>query len=127
MHNALAALRISGMSESDSVMVGNGEFLPITHTGLTSIASTSGNLILNDVLVCPEIAKPLLSVSKFTKDYPCGFDFDADCVRVYDKATKKVLLRGRNTKGLYSLKEPIAKALITSRQVTASDEIWHQR
>lgn len=43
MHNALAALRISGMSESDSVMVGNGEFLPITHTGLTSIASTSGH------------------------------------------------------------------------------------
>lgn len=49
---------------SDSVMVGNGEYLPITHTGATSRASTSGNLILNDVLVCPKIAKPLLSVSK---------------------------------------------------------------
>uniref|UniRef100_A0A0D3AZ04 Uncharacterized protein n=1 Tax=Brassica oleracea var. oleracea TaxID=109376 RepID=A0A0D3AZ04_BRAOL len=48
---------------SDSVMVGNGEYLPITHTGATSRASTSGNLILNDVLVCPKIAKPLLSVS----------------------------------------------------------------
>ena len=59
---------------SDSVMVGNDEYLPITHTGSASIASSSGNLPLKDVLVCPNIAKPLLSVSKFTKDYPCGFD-----------------------------------------------------
>ncbi|XP_010496670.1 PREDICTED: uncharacterized protein LOC104773723 [Camelina sativa] len=48
---------------SDSVMVGDGTFLPITHTGSASIASTSGNLPLKDVLVCPNIARSLLSVS----------------------------------------------------------------
>lgn len=69
-------------------MVGKGEFLPITHTGPANIASSSGKLPLKDVLVCPNIAKSLLSVSKFTKDYPCGFDFDCDNVRVYDKGTK---------------------------------------
>ena len=56
-------------SGSDSVMVGNGEFLPITHTGSTTLASTSGNIPVSDVLVCPKIAKSLLSVSKITSDY----------------------------------------------------------
>ena len=108
-------------------MVGNGEYLPISHTGSASIASSSGNLPLKDVLVCPKIAKPLLSVSKFTKDYPCGFDFDADNICVYDKATKKVLLQGRSTNGLYSLKTPTLHAFFTTRHVSASDEVWHQR
>ena len=36
----------------DSVMVGNGEFLPITHVGSASIASATGNIPLVDVLVC---------------------------------------------------------------------------
>lgn len=48
---------------SDSVMVGNGEYLPITHTGSTSLASTSGTIHVSDVLVCPKIAKSLLSLS----------------------------------------------------------------
>ena len=61
---------------SDTVMVGDSNFLPITHTGSTSIATTSGNLPLTDVLVCPGIAKSLLSVSKATSDYPCSFKFD---------------------------------------------------
>lgn len=112
---------------SDSVMVGNGEFLPITHTGSASICSSSGNLPLKDVLVCPNIAKPLLSVSKFTKDYPCAFDFDCNNVFVYDKATKKVLLRGRNTNGLYKLRGSQFQAFYTVGQVATSDEIWHKR
>ena len=158
MHNALAALRISEITDgaghewfpdtgasahvtnspahlhqanpyngSDSVMVGNGEFLPITHTGSSSIASSSGNLSLKDVLVCPNIAKSLLSVSRFTKDNPCGFDFDYDNVRVYDKGTKRVLLMGRNTNGLYNLRSSAVHALFTTRRVAASDEVWHQR
>ncbi|XP_010481165.1 PREDICTED: uncharacterized protein LOC104760009 [Camelina sativa] len=56
---------------SDMVMARDGNFLPITHVGSANLPSTSGNLPLNDVLVCPEIAKSLLSVSKLTKDYPC--------------------------------------------------------
>ena len=108
-------------------MVGKGEFLPITHTGPANIASSSGKLPLKDVLVCPNIAKSLLSVSKFTKDYPCGFDFDCDNVRVYDKGTKKVLLKGRISNGLYKLRSLADHAFFTIRRVAASDEVWHQR
>lgn len=108
-------------------MVGNGEFLLITHTGSASICSSSGNLPLKDVLVCPNIVKPLLSVSKLTKDYPCAFDFDCNDVFVYDKATKKVLLRGRNTNGLYKLKGSRFQAFYSVGQVAASNEVWHKR
>ncbi|CAB78643.1 reverse transcriptase like protein [Arabidopsis thaliana] len=89
---------------SDSVMVGNGNFLPITHTGSTSIGSTS-----------------------VTKDYPCIFEFDCDEVRVRDKETKKLLLQGSNRDGLYVLDEPKLLVFYSSRQVAASDEVWHRR
>jgi len=112
---------------SDSVMVGNGNFLPITHTGSTSLVSTSGKLHLKDVLVCPLITKSLLSVSKVTKDYPYIFEFDCDEVRVRDKGTKKLLLQGSNRDGLYVLDKPKLQVFYSSRQVAASDEVWHRR
>lgn len=112
---------------SDSVMIGDGTFLPITHTGSTSIASSSGTLPLKDVLVCPDIAKSLLSVSKLTKDYPCIFEFDCDAVRVLDKETKKVLVLGNTTNGLYSLEDNKYHVYYSSRQHSTSDEVWHRR
>ena len=112
---------------SNTVMVGDSNFLPIPHTGYFSIATTSGKLALTDVLVCPGIAKSLLSVSKATKDYPCSFKFDDNGVRVKDKQTKRLLIKGRNINGLYLL-EPgtSACALISSRQRSAPDDVWHR-
>ncbi|CAL9247603.1 unnamed protein product [Arabidopsis halleri] len=53
----------------DSVMVGNGDFLPITHIGTIPLQTLSGKpLPLNDVLVCPDVARNLLSVSKLCSD-----------------------------------------------------------
>lgn len=48
---------------NDVIMVGDGAYLPITHTGSAAIASASGTLSLTDILVCPDIKKSLLSVS----------------------------------------------------------------
>ena len=86
---------------TDTVMVGDGSYLPITHTGSTSIASSSGILPLNDVIVCPQIAKSLLFVSKVTDDYPCTVEFDNVGVSIKDKVTKKVLTKGRRANGIY--------------------------
>ncbi|XP_024011200.1 uncharacterized protein LOC112086480 [Eutrema salsugineum] len=94
---------------SDSVMVGNGEFLPITHTGSTTLASTSGTL-------------PLI-----TADYPCSFEFDCHGVTVKDKTTKRVLLSGSSTNGLYRLKNQPAQAYFSSRQHCVSNDVWHRR
>ena len=112
---------------SDSVMVGNGEYLPITHTGSTSLASTSGTIHVSDVLVCPKITKSVLSLSKITSDYPCSIDFDCDNVRIYDKGTKRLLLQGPHTSGLYSLRSSSPQVFYSNRQISVSDEVWHQR
>lgn len=85
---------------SDTVMVGDGNFLPITHTGSACLPTTLGTLPLFYVLVCPDIAKSLLSVSKLTTDYPGSFKFDVDGVIVKEKDTKRVLTLGRNHDGL---------------------------
>ena len=82
---------------SDAVMVGNGDFLPITHTGSTTLPSSSGILPLKDVLVCPDIGKSLVSVSKLTRDYPCSVDFDCDYVRVTDKGHKEASGSGKQS------------------------------
>jgi len=112
---------------SDAVMVGNGDFLPITHTGSTTLPGSSGILPLKDVLVCPNIGKSLLSVSKLTRDYPCSINFDCDYVCVTDKATKRLLAQGNNSNGLYVLKDSPVHAFYSSRQQTMSEDIWHMR
>ena len=111
-------------------MVADGNFLPITHIGsvpLPSASGSSGILSLKDVLVCPNIAKSLLSVSKMTVDYPCEFTFDCDGVYVKDKLTKKILTQGSRHKDLYILENSTFSAFYSSRQLATSAEVWHRR
>lgn len=75
-------------------MVGDGAYLPITHVGSATISSASGNVVLNEVLVCPTIQKSLLSVSKLCDDYSCGVFFDANSVYLIDLQKEKVVLKG---------------------------------
>jgi len=113
---------------NDTVMASDDNFLPITHIGSASLPSASGNLPLTDVLVCPDIAKSLLLLSKLTKDYHCSFTFDADGVLVKDKVTHKVLTMGSSTnEGLYKLENPKFQTFYSTRQVKATDEVWHMR
>lgn len=112
---------------NDQVIVGNGDYLPITHVGSIAIHTPQGTLPLRNVLVCPSITKSLLSVSKLTKDYPCEFTFDDECVCVKDKGTKRVIAQGRMVKDLYVLKDMWFKAFYSSRQRVTSDGVWHQR
>ncbi|MDV3201087.1 MAG: hypothetical protein Q8877_02680 [Sweet potato little leaf phytoplasma] len=58
------------------VAVGNGDALPITHTGdglLPLLIGTS--LPLSDVLVVPQLQKNLSSISQHTTEYPCIVNF----------------------------------------------------
>lgn len=99
-----------------SVIVGNGEFLPISHIGFIPPHGLSGNLNLNDVLVCPNITTSLLSVSKLTDDYPCEFTFDSTQVYVKEKLTKHLLSHGKKDKCLYLLDNPQFMAFYSARQ-----------
>ena len=90
---------------NNQVIVGNGDFLPITHVGSVALQTPQGTLPLEDVLVCPDITKSLLSVSKLTSDYPCEITFDSESVLVKDKGTKQVITQGNRHKNLYILKD----------------------
>lgn len=57
----------------ESVMVGNGEGLPITTVGNFQVPSI--NVTLNNVLIVLAIKKNLLYVSWFTEDHNCYFLF----------------------------------------------------
>ena len=118
---------------NDAVIIGDGNFLPITHVGSADIASAdiasaSGtSLPLRNVLLCPGITKSLLYVSKLTNDYPCSFEFDYNQVCVKDKQTQSLLKQGNTREGVYSLNSPKPQALYSTRQMEASDEVWHKR
>lgn len=108
-------------------MVGDGAYLPITHVGSATISSASGNVVLNEVLVCPTIQKSLLSVSKLCDDYPCGVFFDANSVYLIDLQKEKVVLKGPRSKGLYMLKNQEFEAFFSDINVSASEDTWHLR
>lgn len=54
---------VTSVPPTDSVQIGNGDHLPITHIGSTRI----GSLIINNVLLIPELAAHLLSVYQLCK------------------------------------------------------------
>lgn len=106
---------------AESVMVGNGNQLPITHVGSTVINSPQGSIPLLDVLVCPNIQKSLLSISKLCDDYPCGVYFDSNWVYVIDLNTQRVVTKGPRHDNLYVLKNSEFVSFYSNRQVVASD------
>lgn len=63
---------------SDHVLIGNGDFLQITHTGDTTIGSGSSCIKLSNVLLVPDLEKNLLSISQLTMDYPINCEFSND-------------------------------------------------
>ncbi|XP_048600004.1 uncharacterized protein LOC106352005 [Brassica napus] len=111
----------------EHIMVADGNFLPITHVGSTTLTTDTGSLPLNDVLICPSMQKSLLSVSKLCDDYPCGVFFDSNAVYVIDLDAQKVVTKGPRNKGLYVLETRECVAYFSNRQCAASDIVWHQR
>ncbi|GKV28213.1 hypothetical protein SLEP1_g37295 [Rubroshorea leprosula] len=104
------------------VLTGDGTPLQISHIGSTSI----GSLKLKDVLVVPNVKKNLLSVSKFTDDNSCIFEFSSNGFVIKDQATQAVLARGTRKGQLYALDEE-EKHVLAVISNKATDSIWHQR
>lgn len=61
---------------SNHLIVRNGQALPITHTGDTSIPSSFSTLQLKNVLRVPSISSNLASVHKICHDNHCWCCFD---------------------------------------------------
>lgn len=87
---------------TNSVMVGNGETLPITHIGIATIGSSPSPIQLYNILLVPSIKKDVLLVSKLTYDYPLTFEFMAPSFVIKDRVTDRIRAKPRNHKGLYT-------------------------
>ncbi|KAJ0020614.1 hypothetical protein Pint_32437 [Pistacia integerrima] len=89
---------------NDHVMLGNGEFLKVTHTGDALLGFGQSAIVLRNVLLVPELERSLLSIGQLTSDYSVTCEFSNDDFVIKDKLTQQVLMRG--------LKR---------------EDIWHQR
>jgi hypothetical protein len=87
---------------TDQIRVGNGKGLPVAHIGTTSLSTPHSSLLLKDVLHVPQITKNLISVQNFTSVTNTFFEFHPTYFLVKDRPTKKLLLHGLSSNGLYS-------------------------
>ncbi|KAM2408029.1 hypothetical protein ACFX1X_027124 [Malus domestica] len=127
---------ITPFEGTDRITVGNGEGLPVANTGSGFLLTSSKHLTLQMVLHVPQLAASLLSVYRLCKDNHCYVILDEFGFWVQDKATKKILLRGKNSSsGLYYIPQQqffnysqlvnnTPQALLGQLVKTS---IWHQR
>jgi hypothetical protein len=79
---------------NDQIKIGNGQGLPITHTGSVSLSTPSSSFCLNNVLHVPTACANLLSVSQFAKDNSVFFEFYFNYFFIKDLFTGRILHRG---------------------------------
>ncbi|KAE8727992.1 putative catalytic [Hibiscus syriacus] len=121
---------------SGKITVGNDVSLDIRTVGRAALPSTSRILMLHDLLYVPHITKNLLSVSKFARDNNIFFEFHENNCCVRDEITKRVLLTGEESGGLYSFvanytgKEDRCTAadasLATKTMTSELEKLWHR-
>lgn len=66
----------------DKVTVGNGDALPIQHTGSGKISIKLHNFKLNNVLHDLKVSTNFQSINQLARDYSCMVYFDAENVFV---------------------------------------------
>ncbi|KAG6389173.1 hypothetical protein SASPL_150632 [Salvia splendens] len=108
---------------SDSVVVGNGALLPISHIGTCYL---NNSIHLSKVLVVPGLTKNLLSVSKLTTYLPIDEVFTDNCFKIQHRENQHILAQGSRMDGLYLL-DDTKSALVAARTPKASFELWHSR
>ncbi|KAJ9566937.1 hypothetical protein OSB04_002903 [Centaurea solstitialis] len=115
---------ISNMNKLNSVLVGNGTSIPVTHTGHSTLYSLHRPLHLHNVLITPEIIKNLISVRKFTTDNITSIEFDPFGFSVKDLLTKQLLLRSDSSGDLYPWSSQFTPRVAL---LSCSPALWHQR
>jgi len=88
---------------NDKLVVANGKRLTITHSGSTSISTSSSLLHLNNVLYVPNISQNLLSVSQLCQSNFVYIEFFPRHFQVKDLSTGAILLCGKNENNVYKI------------------------
>lgn len=116
---------------NEQVLVGNGNSLPILHSGKGLLPTPNHKLSLNPILLVQHLTHNLISISKLVEDNNCSITFNKTGFIVKDSMTNQPILHGPCRNGLYPLLShfsdasvPSATALVAS---PTSSELWHQR
>ncbi|MFS7963768.1 putative RNA-directed DNA polymerase [Helianthus anomalus] len=114
---------------NDSLLIGDGNPLPIFHIGSSTIYSPNKTFKLSNILHVPDLKQNLLSVQKFCVDNDVFFEFHSSYFVVKDESTRTTLLTGPSEQGLYSIRLPQLKSIpkVAFTAVKTSSSIWHQR
>jgi hypothetical protein len=113
---------------NDCVTIGNGQSLPITHTGNSQLRASSHPFHLHKVLHVPSMSSSLLSVYRLCKDNDSSFHFDASKFHIKDLRSGKLLYSGLSERGLYPIRGAILPSLSSSSfafSSTTSAQLWH--
>ena len=95
--------------------------------GSTSCVLGSGTIHLNPlitltfVMSLPQFSFNLISVSKLTRTRHCGISFFHDHCLIRDLLMKRIIGRGRESRGLYILETNVPKFVVCSGVVTLFD------
>ena len=87
----------------DHLTIGNGQNLPITHTGNVLIPLTKSNIHLHNALRVPSVALNLVSIHKLCHDNNGWCYFDENVLSIQALATRKVLYQGKSEDGVYPI------------------------
>ena len=87
----------------ESVIVGNGQDLPVTHIGNGKLITSSHNFCLNNILRVPRTASNLLSIHKLCLPNNAFCYFDAYRFLIQDLPRGKVLYRGLSKDRVYPM------------------------
>ncbi|XP_016651564.1 PREDICTED: uncharacterized protein LOC107881709 [Prunus mume] len=88
---------------NNSVFMGNGDYLPISHTGNFPLSLGQSQFSLRNVFGVPSLTKNLLYVARFTRDNLIFFVFALNFYCIYDLQTGVFLFQGPCKDGLYPL------------------------
>ena len=85
-------------TRQDHLTIGNGQNLPITHTGKTLIPSSYSTLHLNNFLRVPPISSNLVFVHKIFHDNQCWCYFDENLLSI-----QALAYQGKSEDGVYPI------------------------
>jgi hypothetical protein len=99
--------------------------MDISHVGEGAIYTRSQNLKLKQILHVPQATKNLVSVHRFVVDNNIFLEYHFYFFLIKDRATRKLLLKGKCHKGLYPLPSSFTRQVFgVSRP---SFHRWHNR
>ncbi|KAK9151758.1 hypothetical protein Syun_010067 [Stephania yunnanensis] len=116
---------ISPYQGNDSLIVGNGNSIPIKYIGNAKVSSADHRLKFSNTLCVPNIRKNLISISQLVKDNNVVIEFtNKDCL-VKDSSTKEILLKGVLQDGLYKFAS--SPSLSQQTQSNSTQAYWASR